>query len=124
MKGNKDPFKFNTEIAFIAYDRQQNTSNSNVGDISAAKLKERNKLIKLVDRLQVGWSITQEYEQDPMASDLNGMRHKKMNRPSKDPCHFHVKIVCFMRSVIVESFLPLINSERLLSKPRKNQIIT
>ena len=124
MKGNKDPFKFNTEIAFIAYDRKQNTSNSNVGDISAAKLKERNKLIKLVDRLQVGWSITQEYEQDSMASDLNDMRHKKIERPSKGPCHFHVKIVCFMRSVIVESFLPLINSERLLSKPRKNQIIT
>lgn len=116
MKGNKDPFEFNTEIAFIAYDRQQNTSNSNVRDISAAKLKERNKLIKLVDRLQVGWSITQEYEQDPMASDLNDMRHKKI-----DPCHFHVKIVCFMRSVIVESFLPLINSERLLSKPRKKE---
>ena len=33
------------------------------------KLKKRNKLSKLADRSPAAWSIVQEYEQDPMASD-------------------------------------------------------
>ena len=59
----------------------------------ATKLKKRNKLIKLVDRSPVGWSIVQEYKQDPMASDsddaqkirqaeLRAVRKRKVKTPA------------------------------------------
>ena len=54
---------------------QQQISRGNIEDLSAnlksiaMKLKKRNKLIKLADRSPAGWSIVQEYEHDPMASD-------------------------------------------------------
>ena len=74
-KGNKDQFDFNTEISFAIQECQDQISRGNIEDLSAnltsfaTKLKKRNKLIKLADRSPVGWSIVQEYEQDPMASD-------------------------------------------------------
>ena len=62
-------------------------SRGNIEDLSAnltlitTKLKKRNKLIKLADRSQVGWSIVQEYEQDPMASDSDDTQ--KLDRQNK-----------------------------------------
>ena len=57
------------------------------------KLKKRNKLSKLADRSPAAWSIVQEYEQDPMASDSDdaqkirqaeqrAIRKKKVKRPA------------------------------------------
>ena len=74
-KGNKDQFGLNTEISFAIQECQQQILRGNIEDLSAnltsiaTKLKKRNKLIKLADRSPAGWSIVQEYEQDPMASD-------------------------------------------------------
>ena len=74
-KGNKDQFDFKTEISFVMRECQHQISKGNIEDLSAnltliaTKLKKRNKLIKLAGRSPVGWSIVQEYEQDPMASD-------------------------------------------------------
>ena len=74
-KGNKDQFDFNTEISFAIQECQQKISRGNIEDLSAnltsiaTKLMKKSKLIKLADRSPVGWSIVQEYEQDPMASD-------------------------------------------------------
>ena len=74
-KGNKDQFDFNTEILFAIQECQQQISRGNIEDLSAnltsiaTKLMKKSKLIKLADRSPAGWSIVQEYEQDPMASD-------------------------------------------------------
>ena len=81
-KGNKDQFDFNTEISFAIQECQQQISRGNIEDLSAnltsiaTKLKKRNKLIKLAHRSPAGWSIVQEYEQDPMASDSDNAQKK------------------------------------------------
>ena len=65
-KGNKDQFDFNTEISFAIQECQQQISRGNIEDLSAnltsiaTKLRKRNKLIKLADRLPAEWSIVQE----------------------------------------------------------------
>ena len=76
-KGNKDQFYFNTEISFAIQECQQQISRGNIEDLPAnltsiaTKLKKRNKLIKLANRSPAGWSIVQEYEQEPIGSDSN-----------------------------------------------------
>ena len=86
-KGNKDQFDFKTEISFAIEECQHQISRGNIEDLSAnltlttTKLKKRNKLIKLADRSQVGWSIVLEYEQDPMASDSDDTQ--KLDRQNK-----------------------------------------
>ena len=76
-KDNKDQFYFNTEISFAIQECQQQISRGNIEDLPAnltsiaTKLKKRNKLIKLANRSPAGWSIVQEYEQEPMGSDSN-----------------------------------------------------
>ena len=87
-KGNKDQFDFNTEISFAIQECQQQISRGNIEDLSAnlisiaTKLKKRNKLIKLADRSPVGWSIVQEYEQDPMTKDSDDAQKKVKTLPS------------------------------------------
>ena len=74
-KGNRDQFDFNIEISFAIQECKQQISRCNTEDLSAnltsivTKLRKKNKLIKLADRLPAGWSIMQEYEQDPMTRD-------------------------------------------------------
>lgn len=52
-------------------------SRGNVKDLSvnltliARKLKKQNKLIRSATSLPLGWSVMQESEQDPMASDFD-----------------------------------------------------
>ena len=45
-------------------------ANDLCGDLKA-KLKRRNKLIKMADRSVLGWDTVAEYEADPIASDSN-----------------------------------------------------
>ena len=44
-------------------------ANPDLCDYLTAKLKRRNKLIKLADRSVLGWDTVTEYEDDPSASD-------------------------------------------------------
>ena len=44
-------------------------ANPNLCDYLTAKLKRRNKLIKMADRSVLGWDTVTEYEDDPSASD-------------------------------------------------------
>ena len=98
-KGNRDQFDFDIEISFAIQECEQQISRGNIEDLSAnltsiaMKLKKRNKLIKLADRSPAGWSIVQEYEQDPMASDSDdaqkirqakqrAIRKKKVKTPA------------------------------------------
>ena len=74
-KGNKDQFDFPTKISFAIQESQQQISRGNIEDLFAnltsiaTKINKTKKLIKLADRLPTGWSVVQEYEQDPMARD-------------------------------------------------------
>ena len=86
-KGNKDQFDFNTEISFAIQECQHQIARGKIEDLSAnltsiaTKLKKRNKLIKLAGRSPVGWSIVQEYEQDPWQVILT--MYKKLERQNK-----------------------------------------
>ena len=79
-KGNKQQFSFNSELSFEV---EKCTFYLNKGDLDSvhsglnsisSKIKKRNKLIKLADRSSVGWSIVEEYEADPIASDSDDSR--------------------------------------------------
>ena len=65
-KGNRDQFDFDIEISFAIQECEQQISRGNIEDLSAnltsiaTKLRKRNKLIKLADRLPAEWSIVQE----------------------------------------------------------------
>ena len=60
-KGNRVQFKFNEQILQIV----QNLTTDDL----IAKLKRRNKLIKLADRSVLGWETVAKYETDAVASD-------------------------------------------------------
>ena len=65
-KGNRDQFDFDIEISFAIQECEQQISRGNIEDLSAnltsiaTKLRKRNKIIKLADRLPAEWSIVQE----------------------------------------------------------------
>ena len=66
-KGNRVQFEFNEQIAAL-----NNVDSSEAHDLCdnlTAKLKRRNKLIKMADRSARGWGTVAEYEADPFASD-------------------------------------------------------
>ena len=75
QKGNRIQFEFNQQILQSV---QNLASALNNGDTSkandlcddlTAKLKRRNKLIKMADRSVLGWDTVTEYEADPIASN-------------------------------------------------------
>ena len=66
-KGNRVQFEFNEQIAAL-----NNVDSSEAHDLCdnlTAKLKRRNKLIKMADRSARGWGTAAEYEADPIAND-------------------------------------------------------
>ena len=74
-KGNRIQFEFNQQILQIVENlssalNNDDTSEANdlFGDLTA-KLKRRNKRIKMADRSVLGWDTVTEYEADPIASD-------------------------------------------------------
>ena len=100
-KGNRDQFDFDIEISFAIQECELQISRSNIEDLStnltsvATKLRKRNKLIKLANRLPEGWSIVQEYKQDPIARDsLNAQKIRQAEqrairkRKVKTPANF------------------------------------
>ena len=74
-KGNRIQFGFNQQILQIVENlssalNNDDTSKANdLCDDLTAKLKRRNKLIKMADRSVLGWDTVAEYEADPIASD-------------------------------------------------------
>ena len=74
-KGNRIQFEFNQQILQIVENLSSALNNDDIseandlcGDLTA-KLKRRNKLIKMADRSVLGWDTVAEYEADPIASD-------------------------------------------------------
>ena len=74
-KGNRIQFEFNQKVLQIVENlssalNNDDTSEANdLGDGLTAKLKRRNKLIKMADRSVLVWGTVAEYEADPIASD-------------------------------------------------------
>ena len=66
-KGNRVQFEFNEQIA--ALNNVDSSEAHDLWDNLTAKLKRRNKLIKMADRSARGWGTAAEYEADPIASD-------------------------------------------------------
>ena len=73
--GNRIQFEFNQQILQIVENlssalNNDDTSEANdlCGDLTA-KLKRRNKLIRMANRSFLGWDTVAEYEADPIASD-------------------------------------------------------
>ena len=74
-KGNRIQFEFNQQILQIVENlssalNNDDTSEANdlCGDLTA-KLKRRNKLIRMANRSFLDWYTVAEYEADPIASD-------------------------------------------------------
>ena len=74
QKGNRIKLEFNQQILQLVKNlpsalNNDDTSEANdLCDDLAAKLKRRNKLIKMADRSVLGWDTVAEYENDPIAS--------------------------------------------------------
>ena len=66
-KGNRVQFEFNEQI--LALNNVDSSEANDLCDNLTAKLKRRNKLIKMADRSVRGWGTVAEYEADPIASD-------------------------------------------------------
>ena len=75
QKGNKIQFEFNQKIlqrienvSSVINNDDISEANDLCGDLTA-KLKRRNRLIKMEDRSVLGWNTVTEYKTDPIASD-------------------------------------------------------
>ena len=74
-KGNRIQFEFNQQILRIVENLSSALNNEDTGEANdlcgdlTAKLKRRNKLIKMADRSVLGWDTVAEYEADPIASN-------------------------------------------------------
>ena len=74
-KGNRIQFGFNQQILQIveslssALNNDDTSESNNLCDDLTAKLKRRNKLIKMADRSVLCWDTVAEYKADPIASD-------------------------------------------------------
>ena len=75
-KGNRTQIEFKQQILQIVKNCSLVLNNDDTSEANnlcydlTAKLKRRNKLIKMAERSVLGWDIVAEYEADPIASDL------------------------------------------------------
>ena len=100
-QGNKDQFDFNTETSFAILECQHQILRGNTEDLSANLTSIATKLKKkLANQLPVGWSIVQEYEQDPMATDSDDAQKIRQaeyrtirKRKVKTPASFTVILI-------------------------------
>ena len=85
-KGNRIQFGFNQQILQIvenlssALNNDDTSKANNLCDDLTAKLKRRNKLIKMADRSVLCWDIVTEYEADPIASDSDDGKNIRQAR--------------------------------------------
>ena len=74
-KGNRIQFEFNQKILQMVENLSSALNNNGISEANdlcgnlTAKLKRRNKLIKMTDRSVLGWDIVAEYEADPITCD-------------------------------------------------------
>ena len=74
-KQNRVQFEFKNQILQIVQNLSSALNNDDASEANdlcddlTAKLKRRNKLIKMPDRSTLGWDTVAEYEPDPIASD-------------------------------------------------------
>ena len=74
-KVNRIQFEFNQKILQMFENLSSALNNDDISEAKdhcddlTAKLKRRNKLIKMADRSVLGWDTVAEYEADPIASD-------------------------------------------------------
>ena len=75
QKGSRIQFEFNQQILQSVQNLASALNNGDTSEANdlcddlTAKLKRRNKLIKMADRSVLGWDTVAEYEADPIASD-------------------------------------------------------
>ena len=86
-KGNRMQFEFNQQILRVVENLLSALNNDNTSEANdfcddlTAKLKRRNKLIKMADRSVLGWDTVAQYEADTIASDSDGGKKiRKANR--------------------------------------------
>ena len=74
-KGNRVQFEFNEQILEIVQNLSSVLNNDDASEANdlcdelTAKLKCRNKLVKMADRSDVDWETVAKYETDPIPSD-------------------------------------------------------
>ena len=74
-KGNRVQFEFNEQILQIVQNLSSVLNNDDASEANdlcdelTAKLKCRNKLVKMADRSDVDWETVAKYETDPIPSD-------------------------------------------------------
>ena len=75
QEGNRIQFEFNQQILQSVQNLSSALNNDDTSEANdlfddlTAKLKRRNKLIKMADRSVLGWDTVAEYKADPIASD-------------------------------------------------------
>ena len=86
-KGNRIQLEFNQKILKIVENLSSALNNDDTSEANGlcddltAKLKRRNKLIKMADRSVLGWDTVAQYEADTIASDSDGGKKiRKANR--------------------------------------------
>ena len=86
-KGNRIQLEFNQKILKIVENLSSALNNDDTSEANGlcddltAKLKRRNKLIKMADRSVLGWDTVAQYEADTIASDSDG--GKKSEKPTE-----------------------------------------
>ena len=105
QKGNRIQFEFNQQILQSVQNLASALNNGDTSEANdlcddlTAKLKRRNKLIKMADRSVLGWDTVAEYEADPIASDSDDGKKIRLaenrtrtKRKSKKPNKLNLRV--------------------------------
>ena len=105
QKGNRIQFEFNQQILQSVQNLASALNNGDTSEANdlcddlTAKLKRRNKLIKMADRSVLGWDTVAEYEADRIASDSDDGKKIRQaenraltKRKSKKPNELNLRV--------------------------------